>query len=219
MPSISKEDYLKSIYKFQNENGDSVSTADIAADLDVSNAATSDMAKKLAAQGFIKYEKYKGLKLTGKGEKIALNILRRHRLWELFLIKVLGLSWSEVHREAENLEHNTSEFLIDKIDELLNFPEFDPHGSPIPQKNGEVPKLPDMIPLSKAVEGKRYQIKNVHDESEDLINYLTKLNLVLNKKIKIIEKLNFDNSMIIENDGENITVSEKLTNSVFVTKI
>ncbi len=219
MPSISKEDYLKSVYKFQNKNGDSVSTADIAADLDVSNAATSDMAKKLAAQGFVTHERYKGLKLTAKGEKVALNILRRHRLWELFLIKVLGLSWSEVHREAENLEHNTSDFLIDKIDELLNFPEFDPHGSPIPKKNGEVPKLPDMIQLSKALEGKRYQIKNVHDESEDLINYLTKLNLTLNKKVKIIEKLNFDNSMIIENDGINITISEKISKSVFVTKI
>ncbi|MGD8777994.1 MAG: metal-dependent transcriptional regulator [Ignavibacteria bacterium] len=219
MPSISKEDYLKSVYKFQNEHGNTVSTADIAADLDVSNAATSDMAKKLAAKGFITYAPYKGLKLTAKGEKVALNILRRHRLWELFLIKVLDLSWSEVHKEAENLEHNTSEFLIDKIDELLEFPEFDPHGSPIPKKNGDLPKSPEMIPLSKAISGKEYRISKVHDKDEDLIKYLTKLSLTLNKKIKVVEKLNFDNSLIIESGGMNITVSEKLSENVFVTKI
>jgi DtxR family Mn-dependent transcriptional regulator len=140
MITISKEDYLKEIYKIAIDNDSNVSTANLAEKLSVTNAATSDMAKKLAKAGYIIYEKYKGIRLTTRGKKEALKIIRRHRLWESFLIETLGLNWGEVHEEAEKLEHQTSDFLIDKIDEYLDYPQFDPHGEPIPTKLGRIPE-------------------------------------------------------------------------------
>lgn len=134
MSTISKENYLKVIFNQNELVNDFVTTSQMAQELDVSNAAISDMAKKLSSEGLITYEKYKGMELTSKGEKMALKVIRRHRLWELFLMKILGLNWSEIHDEAENLEHHSSDFLIDKIDEYLGYPEFDPHGHPIPKK-------------------------------------------------------------------------------------
>ena len=122
-----------------------MSTAFLADKLEVSNAASTDMVKRLNTQGLLRYEKYKGVELTDQGEKLALRTIRRHRLWETFLINTLGLSWSEVHEEAEVLEHQTSDFLIDKIDQFLDYPEFDPHGDPIPSKDGKIPEIPDAI--------------------------------------------------------------------------
>ena len=158
MPTISKENYLKSIYSLNSTHGENVSTSQVAQKLEITNAATSEMARKLAKLGYLNYEKYKGVELTEKGRKVALQIIRRHRLWEVFLINVLGMSWSEVHDEAEKLEHNTSETLINKIDEHLDFPEFDPHGHPIPNKFGEFPKLPKLVNLINAEVGKKYKI-------------------------------------------------------------
>ena len=133
MPTISKEDYLKVILKNEMSSDDSTSTTFLAKEMNVTKAAVTDMSKKMAEQGLISYIPYKGVKLRSKGRNIALNIIRRHRLWELFLIKSLGLSWGEVHQEAEMLEHSTSDYLIDIIDEKLGFPKFDPHGEPIPR--------------------------------------------------------------------------------------
>ncbi|MEN8194662.1 MAG: metal-dependent transcriptional regulator, partial [Bacteroidota bacterium] len=146
MPSISKENYLKAVYQLCQNSANSVSTLALAQKLNITNAATSDMAKGLLKQGFVNYKKYKGVSLTSKGKEIAVGILRRHRLWELFLMQSLELGWEEVHNEAENLEHQTSDFLIDKIDDYLGNPQFDPHGEPIPQKNGSIPRMVDQIP-------------------------------------------------------------------------
>lgn len=218
MPSVSKENYLKTIFIRNQAEKKPVSTTEIAARLEISNAATSEMAKKLAESGLIKYEKYKGLRLTKKGEKIAIDVVRRHRLWELFLVKVLNLNWAEVHDEAEKLEHISSEKLIDKIDEFLNYPEFDPHGEPIPRKNGKLPVLPETINLSDAEIGESYQIAKVDDSSNELMNYLMKIGVKLNETVKIIEKLNFDNSIIIEIKGSTVNLSEKVTKSIYVIK-
>lgn len=209
MPTISKENYLKSIYSLNLTTEENVTTSQVAQKLEITNAATSEMARKLSEQGYLTYEKYKGVELTDKGKKVALQIIRRHRLWESFLMKVLGMSWSEVHDEAERLEHNTSESLINKIDEHLEFPEFDPHGHPIPNKNGEIPKIPKLVSLVNAEVGKKYKIFRVADESSELIQYLTKLDLILYKEIKIIEKLSFDNSIIVQVNGSNHSLSEK----------
>ncbi|MBU2493803.1 MAG: metal-dependent transcriptional regulator [Bacteroidetes bacterium] len=217
MPTISKENYLKSIYSLNLTYGESVSTSQVAMKLEITNAATSEMARKLAKQGYLHYEKYKGVELTEKGRKIALQIIRRHRLWEVFLIKVLGLSWSEVHDEAEKLEHNTSEELINKIDKHLNYPEFDPHGHPIPNEKGEIPQMPVLVSLLEATVGKNYKIFRVADESSELIEYLTKLNLFLYQDIKIIEKLSFDNSIIVQVNGTNHSLSEKVAEKVSVS--
>jgi len=218
MPTISKENYLKTIYSHSNEDGKNASTSVLAEKLEVSNAAISDMAKKLSDQGLLTYARYKGVELTDEGEKIALQVIRRHRLWELFLIKVLRLEWSEVHAEAENLEHSTSSFLIDKIDEFLGYPQYDPHGDPIPQKNGAIPKLPEFIPLAETVTGGKYTVVRVNDRNKDLINYISKIGIKLDVKFTVIDKLSFDNSVIIKINGINHSLSEFVSQNLFVRK-
>ena len=219
MPTISKENYLKAIYALSMENGNNVSTARIAQRLEITNAATSEMARKLAKKEYLTYQRYKGVELTQKGKKIALQIIRRHRLWEVFLINELGLDWGEVHDEAERLEHNTSDFLIDKIEEHLGFPEFDPHGHPIPNKKGNIPEMPNLDQLSNCEVNKKYQMFRVDDEDNKMIEYLSKLGLVLYKKFKVVEILPFDNSVVIEMDGKEFSVSEKVAEKVSVVKI
>lgn len=219
MSTVSIENYLKTILNQRITMGNGATTSQMATDLSVSNAAVSDMAKKLSRQGLVNYEKYKGMELTSKGEKIALKIIRRHRLWELFLIKVLGLDLSEVHDEAEKLEHFSSDFLIDKIDQFLNFPDFDPHGHPIPKKNGALPKLPNLIKLSDAEIGSKYQFVSVNDKDSALINYLVKSGLLLGSKLEVIDKLDFDKSLTVKFNTTILSLSNKISDSVFVILI
>jgi DtxR family Mn-dependent transcriptional regulator len=218
MSTISQEDYLKAVYVFKETKEDAVTTTELARKLEVSNAAISDMSKKLDGLGLINYSRYKGMELTPDGEKTALKVIRRHRLWELFLVEALGLSWTEVHDEAELLEHKTSDFLIDKIDEYLNFPGFDPHGYPIPDKNGNMPVEPESIPLSVCETGKYYRIAKVNDDIRELIHFFEKIGLTLKKKIKVVERLAFDNSITILVDSVNHTISEKIAENIFLTK-
>ncbi len=219
MSTISKENYLKTIYNLVCDNETAVSTSQLAAKLEISNAATSDMAKKLSDQGLIDYVKYKGMELTEEGEKIAIDVIRRHRLWELFLMKVLNLSWGEVHDEAENLEHFTSNFLIDKIEKHLGYPKFDPHGEPIPQKNGEIPEITDQISLTFAEVGREYKVMRVYDKSSELIDYFTKLGLLLYAELVIQDKLSFDNSILIGVNGKSHSLSSEVANKIFVSEI
>lgn len=219
MPTISKENYLKAVYCRVNEVGSGATTSSLAEKLEISNSAISEMAKKLSDEGLITYEKYRGMELTGEGRKIALRVIRRHRLWELFLMNVLDLSWSEVHDEAENLEHSTSDYLIDKIDRYLGYPKFDPHGYPIPQKNGAIPKTPDLIELKDAIPGKKYKVSRVNDANNDMMIYLTKIGMSLSKEIEVVEKLAFDNSVIIKVDSERHSLSELVASNIFVEKV
>lgn len=216
MSTVSKENYLKAIFNYNVNIGESATTKKIAEELSVSNAAITDMAKKLSEEGLISYEKYKGMELTSEGEKIALKVVRRHRLWELFLVKVLGLNWNEVHNEAEKLEHQTSEFLIDRIDEFLGYPEFDPHGHPIPSKNGTLPKTPKIIPLYEAEKGLTYEFVRVNDRDSELINYLMKVGLLLNTEMFIEDKLKFDESTMVTYNGKTISLSKKIAESIYV---
>ncbi len=216
MPTISKEDYLKSIYTLNSIAEKTVTTSTLASKLEISNAAISEMSKKLSDLGLISYEKYKGVELTKEGEIIALKILRRHRLWELFMIKALQLNWDEVHDEAEKLEHHTSDFLIDKIDEYLGFPKFDPHGAPIPSKSGVLPKMPKLISLNDCKVGRKYQVLRVVDSPSDLVGYFSRIGLNINSEIEIIEKLSFDNSVIILLNNVNHSLSEKVVDKIFV---
>ena len=219
MSTISKENYLKAVFNTNYEDGVRANTSGLAEKLEVSNAAISEMAKKLSDEGLLTYAKYKGMGLTDKGEELALQIIRRHRLWELFLIESLGLSWSEVHDEAEHLEHSTSDFLIDKIDEYLGYPEFDPHGSPIPQKDGSIPEVPESFPLKDAETGKRCVVIKVNDSRSDLIHYISRIGIKLRKEVKIIDKLEFDNSVIVEIDGNNHSLSEFVARNLFVAEV
>ena len=219
MSTISKENYLKAIYNLADKNGGVVSTSLVAKELNISNAAISEMASKLSEQGFIEYKKYKGLKILSKGKKVATNVLRKHRLWELFLIDTLNMNWGEVHEEAEKLEHSTSDELIDKIDEYLNYPSADPHGAPIPDKSGDLRMDLNDFSMSSCEVGKFYLVTRVSDKRKDLISYLSKINLILNKKIKIVDKLKFDGSVIIEIDGISHTLSEKVIGKIYIKKV
>ena len=216
MPTISKEDYIKTIYSFHLDGGYPVSTSRIAKKLEVSNPATSDMTKKLASQKFLKYFRYRGVTLTSKGEKLALKILRRHRLWELFLTSVLKMSWSDVHEEAEKLEHQTSDALADKLDDFLGNPQFDPHGAPIPQKNGGLPKTAGQVNLSEAVIGKQYKLSRVRDHNRELIEHLTDIGLLLNTKFQIVDKLNFDGTVIVKLKSGKHSLSFKVAEQLFI---
>lgn len=216
MLTISKENYLKAIYKHREGENLPVPASYIADELQVSNAAISKMAKTLSGEGLLDYQKHKGVRLTDEGEKFALKVIRRHRLWELFLINVLGLTWAEVHDEAERLEHSTSEFLINKMDEYLGFPKFDPHGSPIPDKNGKVPELPAVLKMSLCIPGKTYRVARVQDGDSQLMRYLTRIGINLNTEIKILEKFSFDQSINIQMKGQNYLLSEKVVDRIWV---
>ncbi len=219
MSTISKENYLKAIFSHISEMENNASTSRIANHLSISSSAISDMAKKLSKEGLVKYEKYKGIMLTPHGEKAALKVIRRHRLWELFLMNVLGLDWSEVHDEAEKLEHYSSEFLIDRIDEYLGHPDFDPHGHPIPKKNGSIPEIPNVILLAEAETNTKYELIRVNDKESELINFLKKVGLKLNSKLEIVDKLDYDNSISVMFNKKNITLSKKVTDNLFVRLI
>lgn len=218
MATVSTENYLKTIYQ-SRDSDEKISTSAMADKLEVSNAAISDMAKKLSSNGLISYKKYEGIELTEKGLKLAMQVVRRHRLWELFLTKVLGLSWSEVHQEAEKLEHHSSDALVNKIEEYLEYPTVDPHGDPIPDREGNLPKLPEFKKLLECEPGISCKIVRVHDKNMELMDYLSRIGLTLNKKIKVLQKLSFDNSLIIKLDGSEYSLSEKISDNVFVVEL
>lgn len=212
----SLEDYLKNIYSLQTTDG-KVTNMILAEKMNISPAAISDMISKISKSGYIKNTPYKGFELTKKGEKIAINLVRKHRLWEVFLVKNLDYSWEKVHSEAENLEHASSDELISKLEKFLGNPEYDPHGHPIPDKDGKIPES-NLICLSEMKVGESAVIKQVSDESSEVLEYLTKAGLKLNDKIIIKEKITFDNSIQINIKSRNIFLSEKLSKNIFVTK-
>ncbi len=215
MQNDSKEDYLGIIFKHQDSNGE-IKPNTIAEKLTVSNAAVTDMLKKLAKDGLVNYKKYKGISLTKNGENFARNIVRRHRLWEVFLYQVLGMPWDKVHEEANRLEHASSDELMNKIDEMLNFPEYDPHGDPIPTKEGKVPEIKKHRPLSELATGDSADVVRVNDFDENFLTYISKLGIKLKEKIIVKEKRTFDNSMEILVDGKPWNISNKLAQNVFV---
>jgi len=219
MATISKENYLKAIYAISKSNGNMVPSSALAKEIGVSNSAISEMANQLSKQGYIEYQKYKEVKILAKGRKIAINVLRKHRLWESFLIDTLGLNWGEVHSEAEKLEHCTTDLLINRIDEYLDFPDSDPHGAPIPNKDGKYRSESDAFPMRACEIGKSYLVSRVNDKNPELISYLSQINISLNKKIKISDKLSFDGSIIIVIDGNNHSLSEKLVQNIYLSEI
>lgn len=184
--SQSVEDYLKAIYKLEaDEKG--ASTTRIAESLDVSSASATNMVKRLSKMGLVNYQSYKGATLTSSGRKIALEIIRHHRLLELYLLEVMGYSWDEVHDEAEKLEHHISEQFEDKIAELLDNPTHDPHGDPIPTKDGIMPEM-EMEALIDAEEGHQYMVSRVKNQDPELLRYLEKIGLLPGAKLTVKEK-------------------------------
>jgi DtxR family Mn-dependent transcriptional regulator len=212
----SLEDYLKNIYSIQITSG-KVTTTILAEKLNISPAAVSDMISKLSKSGHIKNTPYKGFELTRKGESIALNLVRKHRIWEVFLVKMLKYPWENVHNEAENLEHASSDELISRLEKYLEYPTHDPHGHPIPDKSGKIHTY-KIFPVSELKIGDTGVIKQVSDESSEVLMYLTKVGLKLNDEIRVIEKINFDNSVQIQCAAGDIFLSDKLANNIYVIK-
>ena len=215
MKNISTENYLSEIYKLE-QSKIKVKTNIIAKKLDISNAAVTDMLKKLSSNGLILYERYKNIQLTQTGKDYAAVIVRRHRIWEIFLNQIVGLPWDKVHDEAHRLEHSSSDELIDRIEEMLNYPEFDPHGDPIPAKDGSIPKLKESTNLSKVKIGEWGKVIRVNDYDNEFLNYLSRIGLKLGKKITVKDKLNFDNSLLIKIGNNQINISAKLASNIFI---
>jgi DtxR family Mn-dependent transcriptional regulator len=214
--NISIEDYLKNIYNIKLAVG-KVTTSMLAEKLEISPAAVSDMISKLSRSGLIKNTPYKGFELTKKGEATAVNLIRKHRIWEVFLLKYLKYPWDKVHHEAEKLEHASTDELITRMEDFLGFPKYDPHGHPIPDREGKIIS-DDSIPLSELNEGEKAVIRSVSDESSEALAYLTNNGLKLNEKIKIIEKNGFDNSIHMKHNDNRIFISEKLSKNIFVKR-
>ena len=218
MKNISKEDYLSVIYKSSDGKGE-IKANLIAEKLNISAAAVTDMLRKLSKEGYVDYKRYKGTKLTRSGEEYARSMVRRHRIWELFLHQIVGLPWDKVHDEAHNLEHSASDELINKMEEMLDYPEYDPHGDPIPDKNGKLPKAKTGIPLSSIVPGNRVKVNRVHDFDSSFLQYISKIGIELNKEITVVESLEFDNSILVKIDKKETSLSSKVAANIFVTEV
>lgn len=210
------EDYLKTIYILESE-GKSASTSRIAESMDVSSASATNMVKRLSKMGLVDYQSYKGATLTGTGTKIALEIIRHHRLLELYLLEVMGYSWDEVHDEAEKLEHHISEQFEDKIAELLDNPTRDPHGDPIPTKEGVMPEM-DAEPLGNVEAGQTFIVSRVKDQDPDLLRYLEKIGLLPGVKVTVKEKAPFNGPLTILIEETMQTLGREMANKIFVAE-
>ncbi len=214
METKTTQDYLKAIFKLQQDK-EPVLTNELAALLDVSAASVTDMVKKLAAGGYVSYKPYRGVKLLAPGKKVALKVLRKHRLIELFLYKVLGMPWEKVHHEAETWEHFISEDVEIYIDKLLGYPELDPHGSPIPQSGGRIRSV-DQILLSKLEIGQRAIVNEVSDNDPDLLTYLRDIGLTPGAKFKVINKSDYDNILTVKIGKIERVIGENTANNIHV---
>jgi DtxR family Mn-dependent transcriptional regulator len=215
MQNISEENYLGIIFKNLDQEG-KIKPSLIAKKLSVSNAAVTDMLRKLSGEGYILYEPYKGIALTNEGKNYARNIVRRHRIWEVFLNKIVGMPWDKVHEEANRLEHSSSDDLINRLEIMLHFPEYDPHGDPIPSKDGKMPRMKPTKPLSGLNEGEYGEVARVNDYDENFLCYITELGISLNEKIIIKKKLDFDKSMEVLIKGKSRNISNEIAQNVFV---
>jgi len=214
MNSQSEEDYLKALYHLEMDN-DAVSTNSIADYLDMKPSSVTDMLKKLAEKKYINYEKYKGTSLTKKGRLVALSIIRKHRLWETFLVEKLGFGWDQVHIIAEQLEHIKSEELIENLDDFLGNPKYDPHGDPIPSKDGKIEKMNQKLLVELKADQKGI-ITGVKKGTTSLLNYLDKEKIKLGDSVKVIEILEFDGTYIVEINKRKITFSEKICQNLLL---
>jgi len=215
MITLSEENYLKAILSINLDTNNLVSTNEIANLLDTSAASVTEMIKKLQDKKLVIYKKYKGVKLSKLGGKQAIEILRKHRLWETFLVNKLDFSWAEVHDVAEQLEHIKSEQLTDKLNHFLNYPKFDPHGEPIPTKNGLMPTT-KRITLNEMPVNSKGIIMGVSLDNKEFLDYLTKLNISIGTKVYAIDRISFDQSMKIKINSTIAHISKEIAQNILI---
>ncbi|MDZ7605979.1 MAG: metal-dependent transcriptional regulator [Cyclobacteriaceae bacterium] len=216
--TLAEENYLKAIYHLSGGGSDQVNTNSIADKLKTKPASVSDMIRKLADKGTIDYVKYQGVQITNDGKNTALQVIRKHRLWEVFLVDKLGFHWDEVHEIAEQLEHIRSPLLISRLDEFLGFPKFDPHGDPIPDEFGVISSKPRII-LSTLQNGTNCTLVSMRDTGNAFLNYLDRIQLPIGSEIRIQAIIEFDNSMEIQVNGtRSITISKQVADNLLVVR-
>lgn len=217
--TFTEENYLKAIYKISHIEGKKeVNTNALAEQMQTKASSVTDMLKKLAEKDLVNYEKYKGFSLTKKGEKVALFTIRKHRLWEVFLVDHLNFTWDEVHEVAEELEHINSEKLINNLDEFLGFPETDPHGDPIPNKSGTINHHKEFV-LKDLKAGEKGLIIGVKEHSPSFLKYLDSQSIKLGTEIEMDNLFEFDGSVVVTYDGMVKTLSQMVSKNLYIKRI
>lgn len=218
MATSAEENYLKAIFNISGRNNRAVSTNAIADELSTKASSVTDMLKKLSKKKLIHYEKYQGVTLTRKGRTLAASVVRKHRLWEVFLVDKLSFKWDEIHEIAEQLEHIHSDKLIDRLDGYLGFPKFDPHGDPIPDHEGNMNHHKDET-LSDLGVDETGIIVGVKEHSTDFLQYLEGVKLILGTKVSVKKRYDYDHSLVVEINGEELMVSDQVSQNLFVRKV
>ena len=218
MFTFSEENYLKAIYHLEIDADKGISTNAIAKKLETKASSVTDMVKKLSEKKVVVYKKYQGVTLTDFGKKTAANVVRKHRLWEVFLVEKLDFSWDEVHDVAEQLEHIKSPKLINQLDSFLGFPTHDPHGDPIPDKEGNLKTIEKSL-LSTLNKNETGVCVGVDDSSSEFLRFLDKKGITLGKQITVLEKEDFDDSLSIQIDNKKLSISNKIANNLYIQKV
>lgn len=216
--SFAEENYLKAIYHLSRGGKDAVTTNAIAGRMNTRAASVTDMIKKLSVKGLLTYKRYNGVKISDEGRTMALQVIRKHRLWETFLVEKLHFNWDQVHEVAEQLEHIKSNLLISRLDDFLGHPKTDPHGDPIPDENGEI-KVKPKLQLSQSIEGNSGTIINVKDTSSSFLKYLDKIGAYIGARVEVLERLEFDESLEIKiDDNKEVFISKEVADNIWITE-
>ncbi len=211
----SEENYLKGIFHLSKGGTEAVTTNALASQMETKPSSVTDMVKRLSDKGLVNYIKYQGVSLTKSGRIRALQVVRKHRLWEVFLVEKLDFSWDEVHEVAEQLEHIESDKLINRLDAMLDYPDFDPHGDPIPDKDGNF-KTREKKLLSALSEHASGVCVGVKDSTSTFLKFLDKHEIALGRRITVLEKEEFDHSMLIEIEGNRLRVSQQIAANLYI---
>ena len=215
MATLSEENYLKAIFHLANDDDAAVSTNAIARKMETKASSATDMIQKLFEKGLIDYQKYKGVKLTENGRLAAVSVIRKHRLWEVFLVDKLRFSWDEVHEVAEQLEHIKSKKLTRELDAFLEFPKEDPHGDPIPDANGNMPSSQKLL-LAKVKQLQRCICVGVKDSTPKFLQYLDKHKIALGTEITVLSRESYDESMAVKINNIQRSISKEVAHNLFV---
>lgn len=218
MFTLAEENYLKAIFHLEHELQGEISTNSIAESMETKPSSVTDMIQKLSEKKLLIYKRYKGVILTEEGRKVAAGVIRKHRLWEVFLVEKLNFHWDEVHEIAEQLEHIQSEELIIRLDTFLGSPDFDPHGDPIPDKHGVLKRTEKKL-LSEIEKNEQGVCVGVKESSPEFLQYLDKKKISIGTKIKVLGKEFFDGSMIIQVGNEQFFISNKIAENIYIQTI